>query len=348
MLRPNTLIVIGAAVSGELGFPLGGGLRGLIADVLKEGSRSAEMAEALSTNGGPDIWDGVRRLCSALPVHPSIDNLIEFHRADDSVVTAAKLGIAAAIINEEFRRRAGLVVEPGQPVAVPANNSLHDLFQLIIQGASRRDMADAISRVSFINFNYDRSLEQFLFRAMTDHLGLSLSNAEELLASIDISHPYGSLGSIIGERRVQFGQRPEQASLYEISQSIRTFSEEVDSVSGQMLRNTVRGAERIIFLGCAHHPQNMALLDPFGAPRAQAVYATLYRIPPEDLYIQPSMPDFLIPSILNFRRTIEGWAQHCTTETFHLGPDRIRAEALTSRQMIARYGAEWSDSRTGA
>lgn len=338
----NTVFVLGAAVSGEFGFPLGAGLKTKIGELLDERSRTETVVNALASAGSKNIWEAVRLLCAGLPVAASIDNLLEFHGQDPDVVAAGKIGIATAILREEFSRPMGQHVD-GELRILAQDNTLGDLLRLIIQGSKRENLVEAFSRVAFINFNYDRCLERFLFVALTIHLGLSADKAESIISAIPIWHPFGSLGPLFGDRAIPYGQRIDGYPLIEIAQSIRTFSEGMDSESGHEIKDLVASAERLIFLGCAHHPQNMALLAPTKPMRTARFYGTVYTPPPVDLLVQPSMSVFAAPAIAAFERSLKLWRKKAGQGSVVLTDANFRIEAATSRQLTARYGSEWTD-----
>jgi hypothetical protein len=346
MLRPNTLFVLGAAVSEEVGLPLGWKLKQVVNGVLHDRNMPDTVRYALA-DFGQSIWDGVQLLRDGLPLAASIDNLIEFHSANPAVVHAGKIGIAAAILDEE--RRSDLWINYGGPTKLrpmPLDNVFGDLMKWIVQRASLDTMAEAFSRVSFINFNYDRCLPQFVFRAITEHYGMATSEAQQIAEQIIVRHPYGSLGPLWGPGSVKFGTDPSPEVICAIADRLRTFSEGVESENGQAIKEMVAGAERIIFLGCAHHPQNMALLNPATRICAKNAYGTVYAPPPADPKgnVSPPMAEFLQPAIDSFVQDLLLWkAPEEEVETGPLLRHACRVEAATSRQLVARYGSEWTD-----
>jgi hypothetical protein len=49
---------------------------------------------------------------------------------------------------------------------------------------------------SFIIFNYDRCLEQFLVNALPRLYAISETEADSIVHNINIIHPYGSVGEL--------------------------------------------------------------------------------------------------------------------------------------------------------
>ena len=57
--------------------------------------------------------------------------------------------------------------------------------------------------------------------------------------------------------------------------NIRTFTERVEEAEQQnAIRDTIRQAQTIVFLGFAFHPLNLKLIDPGGERKAVRVFAT--------------------------------------------------------------------------
>jgi hypothetical protein len=345
VLHPNTVFVLGAAVSREVGFPLGGLLRDRVAEVLRARNRDDVVTYALLEGHGQAIWGAIDQLVAALPIHPSIDNLIEFHRENTHLIHAAKVGIAAAILREERSSRLFQQLSDGRAMPLEHENTYGRLLSLIIRGCSRENLAEAFERVTFVNFNYDRSLEFYLWRALNEHMGISGPEASELVAVIKVHHPYGSIGPLFGQTSHGYGQRLDPLTLISIADSIRTFSEGIDSQSGLVIKEAIAEAERLVFLGCAHHPQNMRLLAPKRPMRAEAVYGTVYGPAPVDEHVNPSMAEFLIPTIQAFKSNIQQWQMDATAGSRHFSENQLRIEASTSLQLISRYGNEWTDLR---
>lgn len=341
MLQAGTLFVIGAGVSAELGFPLGRKLRTDISSILPVRSKGSDCIRQAAQGLGENYDSVSRRLQEAIPYAASIDNLIEHTVHDPAMVRIAKLGIAEVILRGE--RDSTLFVSddrPGIPIDQEAT-ALLDIFQLIVSGVPRDSLERALRRVSFVTFNYDRSLEHYLTWAIVAYSGLTPAQARELVDGIKIHHPYGSLGDL---KDLPFGMRPEHTNLGRVADGIRTFSEEIASGAAETARSLMGEAKRVIFLGCAHHIQNMKLLAPesFAARR---VYGTVYNVPPADPqgYSAPQMAQFAEPAIEAFGSTVNQWPRPGSLA--QLSIYGLRFEPVTSRQLIARYGPEWLENR---
>jgi hypothetical protein len=341
MLRDGTVFILGAAVSAEVGFPLGGKLKEEISNLLparadQVGPKQFPLVDAMDRAIGHRWFGKATELRRGLQLADSIDNLVEHRTRDDpDLARVAKMGIAAAIAYGEMRGANGLRLTSGLK-----DTSYVRIFKLIVSGCPRDRLADALERVQFITFNYDRSLEVFLRVALEHYSGLDARSAADLASKVEIHHVYGSLGSVPESLEYGYGQEPNALSITAMAAGIRTYSEEIESERGDDLRRVIRDARRVIVLGCAHHPRNMKLLDPDGLAGFQEVYGTQYLEPPEDAVSRPPFAEFTLPAVQAFKTAINHWQ--------YRSPNRIevtdfRIEPLTSLQLIARYGSSWLD-----
>jgi hypothetical protein len=141
----------------------------------------------------------------------------------------------------------------------------------------RRRLAD----ITFIIFNYDRCIEHYLFHAFkTYYDNLSPEDAGGLVNSIQIFHPYGSVGSLPwiqnGSETVSFGESCDPRKLFGLAGEIRTFTEGTDLQSSHVagLRQSLEDADQVVFLGFHFHKLNLDLLRPRTAatPKSSQTY----------------------------------------------------------------------------
>ncbi|WP_156363171.1 hypothetical protein [Brevundimonas sp. Leaf168] len=341
MLRPSTTFVLGAAFSADLGLPLGEGLKLKLVEVLPKNhgeGGNEKLRWLLGQHGNPEWFDASRTLRAALPYAASIDNLVEHHQHDHVLVQVAKWSIACAIALEEQRSAIGS--KPAGRALEAGNSSVyHQLFRLIVAGVSRRNLDEAFKRLQVITFNYDRTLEAFLVRALAAHSGLSTEAAEEVVSHATILHAYGALGQDEnGNAPRQFTEVQSSDGIEQLARGIRTFSEKVQSGESDLLRHIVRDSERLIFLGCAYHKQNLNLIAPQAQLLADEVYGTVYVPPPADPdhHAAPDLEMFSMPANAALRSTLLHWRQPFSSEE-----TRLFLQPMTCRQLIAQHGINW-------
>lgn len=341
MLRDGTLFILGAAVSAEVGFPLGLSLTREIADALPTEQGGADQIRAGAAALGIPYRRLTPRLKAGLPLSASIDNFVEHHAGDESLISLAKLGIAHCILKAERRSAFYISNNDTDFPGSKKDSSFLDLFRLIVGGVSRQNLDEALGRVSFVTFNYDRCLEHFFHRALMAYSGVSDSEARSLVRNLKIHHPYGSLGSLEGPEGIRFGEDWEGLDLTQAAKTIRTFSEEMASESYKTARAMVASAFQVIFLGCAPHKQNMVLIRPTEQVSVRKVFGTAYQPAPIDPSgnAAPGIEQFAGPTVATFTAMVDSWPRQPHHPPLSMAGTSF--EPLTNRQLIARYGSAW-------
>lgn|GEM_PF-584306 len=371
MIRKQTTFVLGAGFSCEVGMPLGVALKDQIIAVLRRAISDEPghaLLLALRTGNENANRSACRTLIDALPLAVSIDNLVE-HRSDDpALVHCAKVGIAAAILQAESKSELR-IIHPAQRsyqsrtvrvrhssddeiVDAPrlsraGQSSFFSIFQILMPGVPKSQLRDSLQSLSFINFNYDRCLEHFLYYALQTHSSLSPTEAGELVDSIPIWHPYGTVGRLPWQRNtlgsaIDFGTVGDSTDLVTAASQLRTFSEEIEeSESLSELRGAISNAQRLVFLGLAWNEQNMRLLEPPEGLGQCAVHGTCYKTPPLDKGgVMPSIQEFAAPDIEAFADVLERWRLKALPKD---APGNIGTaphpgfEVSTCHQLLAKY-----------
>ncbi len=281
------VLVVGAGASNEIGLPLGSELKKRIATALNHqyefgqlkrgtGSLLIESAYKLITqkvnNGfvgdinpyiqaGWMVRDGMHQAIS-------IDNYLDAHKDNRLMIETAKLAIAEVIIESEKNSILHL-----NPLKQKIKLNFSDLestwyghfFKLLTEGCQVEKIAERLSSVAIITFNYDRCIEQYLHEALMNYYHIDSHNALELMINLKIFHPYGYLGELKWPTTfpdVSFGGEIHPHQLIEISRKIKTFTEGTDEDSSEILeiRDCMERAEKVAFLGFAYGKQNLDLL----------------------------------------------------------------------------------------
>lgn len=308
MLQSPLTLVLGAGSSRDFGasdkhpFPLGDDLRDKIAGALqisidhfgnweKTGSREIFGAYQLISRQSGDAKLSVSNLVSAgskvataLPGCESIDDLLERHDGNLAFECSGKLGIAKCILDAEAR--SPLRQNP-ENIRLPAidrysRHWLAKFLHTITKSASQHTLPEAFKNLKVINFNYDRCFEWYTHLWLRHVYGVTQSEAESILRSIEIVHPYGSLGALpsTGAEGMPFGHQAEARDLFSIWRNILTYSEssERDDRPKKIFEMT-KGCKRYVFVGFAFHQQNMNLLNLRHVSGPFDVYATTVAMP---------------------------------------------------------------------
>ena len=127
------------------------------------------------------------------------------------------------------------------------------------------------NQVRLITYNYDRSLEQYLFTTIKNRYGKSDEEVARKVSAIPIVHVHGQLGYLewqehqrsLGTRRYE--SQVDCDAIVTATNGIKVIPEVADeSAELDIAHEYLRTAEQIHFLGFGYHERNMQrLLAPF-------------------------------------------------------------------------------------
>jgi hypothetical protein len=289
---PQTVFILGAGASHEVNLPTGAGLTTTIASMLdirfdrRSGgpapvSGDLRIVEALRHRFGdinPHIH-AARRINEGMPIASSIDTFLDAHRADERIELCGKLAIVRAILEAECN--SGLyrdLTQPHIPLSLDRVRAswFKWFWRLLCDDCTADQLAERARSVSFVVFNYDRCVEQFLYYAARAYYGMPDNAAAAAVSNIRMFHPYGSIGPLPWQDpsgAVDFGSTDIGAPLLlELAARIKTFAESTGPGDEEVeaLRLALNAADRMVFLGFAYHRQNMRLMWPENAPKHNA------------------------------------------------------------------------------
>lgn len=281
MFRSKTVFVVGAGASAELDLPLGAKLLNQISklthlsfDYARLSTGDAMIFDALKTVFGDENDGAQLRECIELSWQISrsskqaisIDNLIDALE-NEKIDLIGKLGIARAILDAENRSRFFKIDKATNNFVSITNfreTWLSTFSKMLTENIRISNIDEIFSNISIINFNYDRCIENFLPYSISDYYGIPLSDARNTVDNLEILRPYGSVGALPWQnsdiKKIDFGKCNTE-HLLESSKIIKTFTETTENnTSINLITNLLQGAEKIVFLGFAFHPQNLELL----------------------------------------------------------------------------------------
>lgn len=282
----KTVFVIGAGASKEANLPTGFELKEKISALLNitfdwndQKSGDYGICQALrryvkehsdhQNNVNPFIEEAWH-IRDALPLAISIDNFIDAHRENEKLALCGKLAIVRSILEAErnsllfFERTR---VDSTINVTSLGNSWYLPFFQLLTENCGINDIEARLNKIALIVFNYDRCIEHFLKNAFQSYYRITEEKSAELVSSMEIYHPYGSVGQLPWQARqntVDFGANPNSEQLLRLAQDIKTFTEGTDPDSSEIcaIRSHMDTAQRLVFLGFAFHKLNMQLIAP--------------------------------------------------------------------------------------
>jgi hypothetical protein len=115
--------------------------------------------------------------------------------------------------------------------------------------------------LSILTFNYDRSLEAYLFETFKNHyIDVDDAGAKEMLKRIPIVHLHGTLGNF---PEVEYSAESSVEEILAISKRIKIITEINDAEDDNdfaTANSMLQAAERVIFLGFGFHQDNLRRL----------------------------------------------------------------------------------------
>jgi hypothetical protein len=238
----RTTLILGAGSSVHCGFPLG---MQLINDI----ARTRNPGRSLSLPPGwrqDDVDAFITRLSRS--GHYSIDAFLE--TAPESMEIGKFLIASKLKMLEEVDR------------LFPPNDSgwYQYLFNCL---ANDSEQSFDQNQLSVVTFNYDRSLEAYLFHALKARFRMEDGVALKELQKIPIIHVHGSLGAF---PQVSYEPIENPDALLEVSKSIKIISEIRDmgeSFCNDEFReahDTINESQKVFFLGFGFHAENIRRL----------------------------------------------------------------------------------------
>jgi hypothetical protein len=283
MQNQKTVFVVGAGASYEYKLPTGQQLKQEISrklsfdvdfNTLRRGDELIYHALWQAHNSNSAKFEInrslqiAREVSVALPLATSIDNFIHIHKGDAVVELCGKLAIVRTILAAEASSSLHFALNQMLNFEQSKDAWLVRFMQLLNEDCNIDQLEERLSTMSFIVFNYDRCVEHFLFHAIKTYYRVDAVRAGEIVGSIRIFHPYGTVGTLPWMRRpdtsreIEFGGTPHAAQLLTLAQGIKTFTEggDPESEDNRAMRICISEAQRIAYLGFAYHPLNLDLM----------------------------------------------------------------------------------------
>ena len=254
MITKPTVLVLGAGASIPYGYPSGAGL---LKDIFT--NITSNLWRETYSNCGLDYKEmDVLNSELNLSQMPSIDAFLEHRR--DEFLKAGKAAIALSLLSKENP-------DTFNDFDIREKGIYHFLYNNLT--TSWEEFRE--NKLTVVTFNYDRSLEHFLFSALKHSYNKSDSQVAEAIQAIPIIHVHGSLGPLPwqedgGIDYYPLFRRDQGAS--EIAKRIKVASENIIIVSEAQPKSQefafaferLKQADRIYFLGFGYYPVNLERL----------------------------------------------------------------------------------------
>jgi hypothetical protein len=246
LIKKRTTLILGAGASIPYGFPSGWQLRNKL--VRAQPPFRDNFAQI---GRDPREWDKVQRLLR-LYNRPSVD---EFLAKYDEHAIIMKFAIAQALVMSEDLLK---LTEP----------ELSDNWYLqLLDNYLPDDPSLGGGLLTIVTFNYDLSLEQFMYDTVQTRYKLTDEQARQSLKALDIQHVYGQLGKLqnVHADRNAEGARaygnPQANDFNRAAVSLATCFEAKSTEAVAHAQRQIAESECVAFLGFGYSRENMTRLD---------------------------------------------------------------------------------------
>jgi hypothetical protein len=301
MFNKPVVFVIGAGASCEYGLPLGAALKASIAKKIQFGFQHGFQL----SSGDAKLLDHIRRhtkndhvlnnqytvaaneLSKAIEAFISIDEAMHFVASSTKAVEVGKIAIVSEILAAEGKSALATSRDTGSATLNEQNGGwLAHMLSMALAGTQKADLEKLFEKVTFVNFNYDRCLEHYLYEALQQKTAASSAQAGEIVDGLNVIRPYGSLGTLEWQvpRGVAFGYTGH-VDPFLLIDKIRTYTEQDALHDATKIDRALRDAELVVILGFGFHKQNLEILalPNFSRTNAAEVLATVVGIHKENL-----------------------------------------------------------------
>jgi hypothetical protein len=251
VIKQSTVFILGAGASMPYGFPSGAQLRD---NICGAANHQSALANLIAGSVGIRVEE-IMGFASAFH-RSSLLSIDAFLARRPEFTRVGKLCIAAELIKCEvpqFLRR--------------LDNKDH--WYALLWEALSRDAASVedicANEVQFITFNYDRSLEYFLFEAVKNSFGTTDEDALAVVKKLGIIHVYGSLAEFhfapTGGAR-SYVNDVTGRTIENAAEGIRVIPEARDGDAVfATARHAIGNCKRLCFLGFGFDSLNLQRLD---------------------------------------------------------------------------------------
>ena len=301
MFNKPVVFIIGAGASFEYGFPLGTTLKDTIATKVK--FRFQHGSNYLSS-GDPELLEHIRRhapdrkrqgeyttaanvLAAAIGSFISIDEALHYVGATPEAVEIGKIAIIQEILRAEGESKIRIDRQKGRPdIDIVDGCWIAGLLSMALAEIQRGQLQTAFEKVTFINFNYDRAIEHYLYWALQERASATADEARQIVEGLNMIRPYGSIGplSFNFSDPYSFGSTA-YFDPFKRLKNIRTYTEQKPMHDKDELAKALVEAQSILLLGFGYHATNLDLIKTAPASSAASVLGTFVGVHPQNLEV---------------------------------------------------------------
>lgn len=142
------------------------------------------------------------------------------------------------------------------------------------------------NKVDFITFNYDRSLDKFLFESLTNAFyGISYQDVIEQLNKRKLIHVYGQIGPLgwQGSPNLPYGKNPNNVWPGQYA-NLKIIYDAAETPEVEQARELVKKAQRIFFLGFGYAKENLEILQIPHILGSQRIFGTAFGLSSTEIH----------------------------------------------------------------
>lgn len=261
MIEEQTVFILGAGASTPYGFPTGKELRRKICQNFFK--RLKVLIDAIND-------PKVKSVREESTIGPAKDFVSAFEKSGNESIDLwlnrnkgysgiGKLAIALNILNAERASRYYENVADNEDWCLYLYRRMTDTM---IDDGSHKLFKN--NKVTFITFNYDRSLEYYLYECLTNSftsLRKSIPPINELFPFRPL-HVFGKIADLPWESSsgLDYRCKCDYDRICKIKDNIRTIFEDTDNDLSERIRGQIAKARRVFFLGFGYHRENLEIL----------------------------------------------------------------------------------------
>ena len=256
MIEEKTVLVLGAGSSKHCDYPLGYDLVNNMCKLLQRHPASNQINQQVKVLQELGFEpEKVYEFRDALS-NCGMDTIDEFLMRNRDLDRIGKHAIAMAISHCENQ---SWLMEGDK-----SSNWYKYLFRAMVNDQLEIE-AILKNEISFITFNYDRSLEQFLFTSLNNTFrGIPKQKIFDIMSKVPIIHVHGQIGFMPWQSKNFRNYSPalDCDNLKKAAEGIITINETGEGTEGFVrARQLITNSKKVIFLGFGFHPDNIKMLN---------------------------------------------------------------------------------------
>jgi len=262
MITDKTVFILGAGASAPYGYPTGLGLRKWLRESLPQTANNEfRIQQRLKEPERKALLDDLRKFIDEYGNTDQGVFIDLFLSRRQEFLDIGKWAIIAAIFYHELNS------QYGDDIKSPDYDWMSILFRNMnsdIKDNSYNRISE--NNISFISFNYDRSLEYCLHRSICRNFGASEEDAAQIIGDIPIIHMYGRISPMSWEDSSGIKFRPalDKVDPSILSKNIQVMYSDRTTKATKKAMGLIEDAKFLYFLGFGYAEDN---LNAIGIPQ---------------------------------------------------------------------------------